>query len=185
MAWCDGVRVLSMRCRRGEAAVVAPLYARAAACVVARPSMANPRGAGLGVVSFLVASLLAGCSTDGMTDYIMDPGHYSAYHCDGLAKRLKELQTKEEELNNLMAKASEGGGGVLIGSVSYRIDYEKATSEEKVLRRAAAEKKCELPPPATTTPTAYTAPSAPPPAYTGSPPPPAGTPIFQSDQTIR
>jgi hypothetical protein len=195
MNGCDGVRVLIRRCRRGEAAAVAPLCARAAVRAVARTSVANPGGAGLGLARFLFAVLvagffggfLAGCSTDGVTTYIIDPGHYSAYHCDGLVKRLKDLQTREEDLNNLMAKASEGGGGVLIGGMSYRADYENAIGEEKVLRRTAMEKKCDLPPPAapaSPTPTAYTAPSGPPPPYT-PPQPPAGAPIFQSDQTIR
>jgi hypothetical protein len=50
-----------------------------------------------------------------------------------------------------MARASEGGGGVLIGTMAYRADYEKLTGEEKELRRTAAEKNCALPPPAPAT----------------------------------
>ena len=71
----------------------------------------------------------------------------SVYHCDGLAARLKVLLTREQELANLMNRASEGGGRVLIGNLASRTDYENAVGEKKVLRRAAA-KKCELPPPA-------------------------------------
>ena len=92
---------------------------------------------------------------------------------------------REQELSNLMERASEGGGGFLIGNMSYRADYENTMGEEQVLRRTAAEKKCELPAPAvptSPTPAVYSAPP-PPAAYTS--PPPAGTPIFQSDQTIR
>jgi hypothetical protein len=152
MTWRDGVRVPIHR-RGRRAAAIAPL------CLV-------------------VAGLLAGCATgDGVSSFIIDPGHYSVYHCDGLTARLKALLTREQELANLMDRASEGGGGALIGNLSYRADYENAVGEEKVLRRAAAEKKCALPPPAapaSPTPTAYTAPAA-----------PAGAPVFQSDQTIR
>jgi hypothetical protein len=180
MTWCDGVRVLIHHRRCGEAAAIAAVSACGAGRATANCSVANPRGTGLLVVSFLIAGLLAGCSTsDGVSTYIIDPGHYSVYHCDGLTKRLKDLQKREEDLTNLMAKASEGGGGVLIGGMSYRVDYENAIGEEKILRRTAAEKKCDLPPPAapaSPTPAAYTAPAA---------PPPAGTPVFQSDQTIR
>jgi hypothetical protein len=179
MTWCDGVGVLFHHRCRGAAAAVAALDVRAAGRTVAPSSMARPLGAGLLVAGFLIAGLLAGCSSDGVTTYIVDPGHYSAYHCDGLANRLKALQAREQELTNLMAKASEGGGGVLIGNMSYRADYENAVGEEKVLRRTAMEKKCDLPPPAvpaSSTPAAYVTPPA---------PPPAGTPIFQSDQTIR
>jgi predicted small secreted protein len=156
MKVCDGVRVLNHRL---GAAAIAPL------CV-------------------LVAGLLAGCSTsDGVGSFIVDPGRYSVYHCDGLAARLKALLVREQELANLMDRASEGGGGVLIGNLSYRADYENAVGEEKLLRRTAAEKKCDLPPPAapvSPTPAAYTAPPAP-----VAVPAPASAPIFQSDQTIR
>jgi hypothetical protein len=95
-----------------------------------------------------VAGLLAGCSTsDGVGSFIVDPSHYSVYHCGGLAARLKVLLAREQELANLMNRAGEGGGGVLIGNLAYRTDCENAVGEKKVLRRAAA-KKCELPPPA-------------------------------------
>jgi hypothetical protein len=72
---------------------------------------------------------------------MIDPAHYSVYHCDGLQARLKALQAREQELSNLMLRASEGGGGALIGNLTYRADYENALGEEKVLRRTAAEKK--------------------------------------------
>jgi hypothetical protein len=88
----------------------------------------------------------AGCSTS-VDTYLIDPGHYSAYHCNQLVDRLKELQKRQADLRNLMDKASEGGGGVLIGGMSYRANYEKAVGEEKVLRRTAADKKCALEPP--------------------------------------
>jgi hypothetical protein len=156
MTLSDSVRVLVQRCRRRRAAAIAPL------CL-------------------LVAGFLVGCSTtDGVGSFIIDPGHYSVYHCDGLAARLKALLAREQELANLMNRASDGGGGLLIGNLTYRADYENIVAEEKVLRRTAAEKKCELPPPmapVSPTPAAYTAPPA--------PAAPAGGPVFQSDQTIR
>jgi hypothetical protein len=172
MTWRDGVRVLIHRCGRYGAAASAPCCA----------AVAHPVVAIFLAASLLVTSLLAGCST-----MIVDPGHYSAYHCDGLAARLKVLLLREQELTDLMERASEGGGGTLIGGMSYRADYENAVGEERVLRRTAAEKKCDLPPPAapaSPTPAVYAAPP-PPAAYTAPPPPPAGTPVFQSDQTIR
>jgi hypothetical protein len=129
----------------------------------------------------LATALLGGCTSgDGVTTLIIDPGHYSVYRCDGLATRLKALQARELELSNLMIRASEGGGGELIGNLSYRADYENAVGEEKVLRRAAAEKKCDLPPPPA--PPASSAPAA----YTAAPPgAPGAAPVFQSDQGIR
>ncbi|MGO9628497.1 MAG: hypothetical protein ACLPXW_05810 [Xanthobacteraceae bacterium] len=165
MIWRDGARVLVRRGRREPAAI--------------------------GAVCALVAVLLTGCSTsDGVGTFLIDPAHYSVYHCDGLATRLKALQARELELSNLMNRASESGGGVLIGSLSYRADYENALGEEKVLRRAAAEKKCDLPPPAAAPSPASPSPASPSPAspspaaYT-APAGPAAAPVFQSDQGIR
>ena len=40
-----------------------------------------------------------------------------------------------------MDKASEGGGGTVIGNLAYRPDYELVVGEERVLRRRAGEKK--------------------------------------------
>jgi hypothetical protein len=114
---------------------------------------ARRRGARLGAaaVNALLIMFLAGAATGCSTSvdtYIVDPGHYSAYHCNQLVDRLKQLQTRESDLRNLMDRASEGGGGTVIGGMSYRADYEKAVGEEKVLRRTAADKACALEAPA-------------------------------------
>jgi hypothetical protein len=114
---------------------------------------------------------------------MIDPAHYSVYHCDGLQARLKALQAREQELSNLMVRAGEGSGGALIGNLTYRADYENVLGEEKLLRRTAAEKKCDLPPPQQPQP-----PSSMPAAYTAAPAAPAAPnagPVFQSDQGIR
>jgi len=125
----------------------------------------------------LAAGGLAGCASSGVGSLIVDPGHYSVYHCDALAKRLNALLTREQDLSNLMDKASESGGGVVIANLSYRVDYESTLGEEKVLRRTAAEKKCDLPPPVTAV--------APTPATYSAQPGAATAPAYQSDQTIR
>jgi hypothetical protein len=146
------------------------------------------------LIGVAAAGVLGGCAaSDGVSSLMVDPGHYSVYHCKDMAARLQALQTRQKELLGLQEKASEGGGGLLIGNLSYRADYENAVGEERVLRRTAADKKCDLPPPAepvSATPTAYSAPSAAPAsplsAPTPSAPAPAApTPVFQSDQTIR
>ena len=121
------------------------------------------------------AVALVGCSlSDGVGSFIVDPSRYSAYHCNALVSRLSEQLEQQNDLRDLMDKASEGGGGSVIGTLSYRADYEKALGDEKLLRRTAAEKKCALPPPAPSAPTASAVPR------------PSSTPTsFQSDQTIR
>lgn len=103
--------------------------------------------AAIALLPLALAGSAAGCSTS-IDTYLIDPGHYSAYHCNELVDRLKALQKRESDLRNLMDKASEGGGGTVIGGMSYRANYEKAVGEEKVLRRTAADKKCALDAPA-------------------------------------
>jgi hypothetical protein len=105
--------------------------------------MAISAGARGVFLAICLAGATAGCSTS-VDTYLVDPGQYSAYHCKQLVDRLKQLQTRETDLRNLTDKASEGGGGTLIGGMSYRANYEKAVGEEKVLRRTAADKKCAI-----------------------------------------
>lgn len=147
-------RVLPMRPSRG---VRLPLHDRPAARVaVPAPSwFSRRRHSGFSLI--VVGVTLAGCALDeGPGQFAVDPGRYEFYHCNDLAARLNALRAREKELRSLMAKASEGGGGTVIGALSYRTDYETVLSEEKLLQRTAAEKKCEVAPP-----------------------------TFQSDQTVR
>ena len=88
--------------------------------------------AGIISISLLTAGLLSGCATnDAATTFMIDPAHYSVYHCDGLQARLKALQARQQELSNLMVRASEGSGGALIGNLTYRADYENVLGGRK------------------------------------------------------
>jgi len=125
-----------------------------------RGAIAGPAVAG-SICAFAFAAL-PGCSFDqGVGPYLVDPGRYSAYHCRDFGGELTNLIAHEKELRDLMARASDSGGGVVIGQLSYRTEYEKTVANENVLRRTAASKKCDLPAPQTQPAT------------------------FQSDQTIR
>jgi len=92
------------------------------------------------------AAALAGCSvsTDGIGALGVDPSYFSALHCKDLVTRWQQLNTRESELRNLMDRASEGGGGTVIGALSYRTDYELVLSQMKLIQRTAAQKNCEL-----------------------------------------
>jgi hypothetical protein len=98
-------------------------------------------------VLVLAGVALAGCGMgDGPGSLFVDPGRYDAYHCNELAARWKYLLEREQTLRNLMDKASEGGGGSVIGSIAYGADYNSVLTEKKIVQRQAAEKKCELVP---------------------------------------
>jgi hypothetical protein len=101
--------------------------------------VAGLSGALLGASVFALTGCGAG---DDVGSLLIDPGRYSAYHCNELAARGKILVAREKELRGLMDKASEGGGGAVIGSLAYRTDYESTLSDEKLLQQTAAEKNC-------------------------------------------
>jgi hypothetical protein len=100
--------------------------------------------AALGAMLLIAMIALAGCA---MSDTLLvDPGHYSVYHCKDLITESQNLAAREKQLRDLMDKASEGGGGTIIGALSYRTDYETVLELQKLAKRAAVEQKCELTP---------------------------------------
>jgi hypothetical protein len=46
-------------------------------------------------LGMFIAILLAGCSTSG--SLLVDPGHYSVYHCDAMPEKLKGIQKRQQE----------------------------------------------------------------------------------------
>jgi hypothetical protein len=99
-----------------------------------------------GAALTLAAVVLAACSLpEGAGTLLVDPGRYSAYHCNDLADQWKILVAREKELRGLMDKADAGGNsnaGALVGSVAYRPEYEAVMSNEKLLQNAAKDKNC-------------------------------------------
>ena len=101
----------------------------------------------LALLSFLFTPaglIVTGCGTDDPGAIWVDPGKYTFYKCDDLARRWKVLITREDELRGLIEKANDSAAGAVIGSIAYRSDYEAVLSEEKLLQRTAADKKCSF-----------------------------------------
>ncbi len=97
------------------------------------------------LVGALAGGTLAGCSLgNGPGSLIVDPGKFDSYHCNDLATRWKEANVREKELRNLMDKAAQGPGGGMIGTLTYRSDYESVLTEKRMLQQLAAEKNCDL-----------------------------------------
>jgi hypothetical protein len=133
-----------------------------------------------------LAGALTGCTSNDSGELLIDPGRYAIYKCDDLATRWKTVSAREKELRGLMDRASQSAGGAVVGSLSYRVDYDAVISDERLLQRTAVEKNCGLP---FQTPSIQAQPlqaqslqtqGAPPPAAA----PPSG-PEYQSDQGIR
>jgi hypothetical protein len=116
------------------------------------------RGLWAALAFVLAAGALAGCGStysDGVASILVDPSRYDGMNCKDLINQLNTLNAREKELRNLINKADESAGGVVIGTLAYRSDYQAVLEQKKVLQRTAAEKKCQM------------------------------TPVFTSDQTIR
>lgn len=97
-------------------------------------------------LAVLGLAALAAC-TNGAGTLLVDPGRYSAYHCNDLAAEAKTLASREKDLRDLIMRANQGGGGgAVIGSVAYRSDYESVRTEERLVQREAAEKNCNFNP---------------------------------------
>lgn len=97
----------------------------------------------------LTAGMLAGCGStysDGVGSLLVDPSRYEGYGCKDLISQLNGLSTREKQLRNLIDRADESAGGVVIGAMAYRSDYQTVLEQKKVLQRTAAEKKCQMAP---------------------------------------
>jgi hypothetical protein len=146
---------------------------------------------GLALLAALeLACALAGCAANDGGQLLIDPGRYDVYKCDDLAKRWKVVSAREKDLRELMARADQSSGGVVVGALAYRADYEAVLSDEKLLQHTAAAKNCALPLQAGATP--------PPSGLSQTGQPLAGQPlttqstggqqrntVYQSDQGIR
>jgi hypothetical protein len=94
------------------------------------------------VVIFVIAGIaLSGCGSNSL---MVDPGAYQAYHCNDLVSQWNILSKREQDLRELMNKASTGGGGSVIGGLTYGTDYQTVLAQKKAVQQQAAEKNCEL-----------------------------------------
>jgi hypothetical protein len=97
------------------------------------------------VVAIGLASALAGCTSNDSGELLIDPGRYAVYKCDDFAARWKIVSEREKELRGLMERAGQSSGGAVVGSLTYRVEYDAVISDERMLQRTAAEKNCGLP----------------------------------------
>jgi hypothetical protein len=88
---------------------------------------------------------LSGCGlSNGPGQLIVAPGTYTPYRCNDLLKQWVLLNTREQQLRDNMNRASQGGGGTVIGALAYGTDYQTVLTQKKMVQQDAAEKNCEL-----------------------------------------
>jgi hypothetical protein len=109
-----------------------------------RCGMLPPLGSVAIMLIFAVgAAALAGCGlSDGFGALMVDPAQYDTASCKDLVTESAALAKREVELRNLFDRASQGGGGKLIGTMAYGETYDEVLEKEKLVKRAAARKNC-------------------------------------------
>ncbi len=104
------------------------------------------RGIGAASVAFLAASLGA-CGTiseQSAASAFIAPGKFQIYSCQDVDDRVMTLRTRQIELEQLMARASQGAGGEFINTVAYRSEYLQTRGELAELKQASADKQCAV-----------------------------------------
>jgi hypothetical protein len=88
---------------------------------------------------------LSGCGASyGPGQLLVAPGTYDAYRCKDLVAQWDQLNKREIELQANMSRASQGGGGTVIGAMAYGTDYQTVLTQKKMVQQEAAAKNCEL-----------------------------------------
>jgi hypothetical protein len=114
-------------------------------------SKVKRRVARLTVIAISGAALalaLAGCavSDDQAARFLVAPDKYVLYNCDEIAREAQTTAAREQELQQLIAKADVDASGHLVSTVAYRTDYLTARGEINELRAAAIAKHCDVAP---------------------------------------
>jgi len=93
----------------------------------------------------LLGGALGGCSTipdQATAIFSTSPGKFNFYTCQDMEPVVRGLLARRIELEQLMARASQGGGGNFVNAIAYRTEYEQTNSDLKELQKASADKQC-------------------------------------------
>jgi hypothetical protein len=105
---------------------------------------ARPGGCIAGAM--LLAACLSGCgsiSEQTAAAAFTAPGRFNIFTCQDIEERALTLRTRQVELEQLMARASQGGaGGELVNAMAYRSEYAQTRGESIELAKAKADKQC-------------------------------------------
>ena len=107
------------------------------------------RGARAGAVLMAagLSACLAACgsiSEQTASSAFTSPGKYDIYTCQDIADLTLVLRKKQIELEQLMARSSQGAGGEFVNAIAYRSDYAQTRADLAELSRAAADKQCAI-----------------------------------------
>jgi len=89
---------------------------------------------------------LAGCAAavDGAS-FFSDPGKYQYHNCEQLASAAKSQIGRQQELKDLINKAEQGAGGIIVSLMAYKSDYVAVEEDLRVIETTARNKNCVTP----------------------------------------
>ena len=107
-----------------------------------------PRFSAIAVAGAALTAALAGCamSDDQLARLVVAPDKYALYNCAEIAREAQAAAAREQQLQQLMAKANVDASGRLVSAVAYRPDYLTVRGELNELHAAAAAKHCNVVP---------------------------------------
>src|SRR5689334_6535765 len=92
----------------------------------------------------MLCGALAGCAFEAPL-FVGDPGKYQYYNCEQLAKANTSQTVRQRELRELIDKAEQGAGGVVVSVLAYRADYVAVNEDLRVIETTARSKNCVTP----------------------------------------
>ena len=107
----------------------------------------TPPAMGRAAGALLLAALLGGCgvvSDNTASNLLVTPRKYQFHNCQLLTGTLTGQRKRIDELEKLMARASQGPLGQVIGAAAYRNEYLQARGEEKEILAMMREKNCAV-----------------------------------------
>jgi len=109
-----------------------------------RIATTRPAARAMCLAPLALCAALAGCAFE--TPLILaDPGKYAYYNCEQLAAANKTQTVRERELKELIDKAEQGAGGVVVSVLAYRSDYLAVNEDLRVIESTARSKNCVTP----------------------------------------
>jgi hypothetical protein len=70
------------------------------------------------------------------------PGKYDVYSCEDVERMIAGVRVRQVELEQLMARASQGAGGEFVNTIAYRGEYAQGRGDLIELVKAKADKQC-------------------------------------------
>jgi hypothetical protein len=86
--------------------------------------------------------LVSGCAGNDLLSPYAAPGKYDFLDCTSIGNQLKAQTAREQQLRELMSRASEASGGSIVNAVVYQDDFNTARANIRELRKASETKHC-------------------------------------------